>query len=71
MSTYHIRARMLAHDVRLNLWIQTEAVLDHPPSQAEAERLLRPEAERALERSLCPDCPYELLDLQITRDKDV
>ena len=69
LITYQISAALLCHDVRLNTHIQIKVTLDYPPSPAEAESLLWPEAERVVARNFCEDCPYELYGIEVVAMK--
>jgi hypothetical protein len=58
--TYHIRALLLCHDVRLNTSIETRATLGHIPTEEEAIQLLWPVGEEMVARNGCEGCPFEL-----------
>jgi len=60
---------MMCACVRLNTHIQIKVTLDYPPSPAEAESLLWPEAERVVARNFCEDCPYELYGIEVVAMK--
>ena len=66
MQHFHLKARLLCHDIRLNCWVETTVALDRAPTPAEAERLLWPAADALVARHDCDECPYELSDVSIT-----
>ncbi len=68
-TLYRLRASLLCHDVRLNTSVETEVLLDHVPSEAEAIQILSPIAEERLVRAFCEGCPYDLSVYEIQEIK--
>lgn len=67
---YRIRAQLLCHDIRLNTWIEVVVALPQAPGRFEAERLLAPDAEKAVDAGGCGGCGYQLFELSIAPDPE-
>lgn len=68
LRRYRIKAQLLCHDIKLNTWVEVVADLPAAPGRFEAERLLAPAAEAAVDAGGCGGCGYELFELSVTAE---